>query len=148
MIKFVFVFYFLASSIFAKDTTYGNVLVYSVDKVYDGDTITVTINGYPAIIGEKISVRIYGVDTPELHDKDKVIKAFALFVRDYVRELINKAKRIELRNIRRGKYFRIVAEVFLDGQSLTKLLLKNKFAKPYFGGHKQQWTRKDVILWK
>jgi len=35
-------------------------------SVYDGDTIKVNIANYPAINGEGISIRIRGIDAPEI----------------------------------------------------------------------------------
>ena len=50
---------------------------------------------------------------------------------------------IELRNIKRGKYFRIVADVYLDGNvSYAKEMLKLGLAVPYNGGHKNKvWCK-------
>lgn len=42
--------------------------------------------------------------------------------------------------MKRGKYFRIVAEVRVDGQNLGQLLIEKGLAKPYDGGKKQKWT--------
>ncbi len=42
------------------------VTVSQVVRVYDGDTITVDIAEWPAIVGDDIGVRIRGVDTPVL----------------------------------------------------------------------------------
>jgi len=44
-----------------------------------------------------------------------------------------------LRNIDRGKYFRIVADVYIDGKSLAQMLLTKGLAKVYDGGKKSEW---------
>jgi len=36
---------------------------------YDGDTITFNLPGLHPIIGEKISIRVNGIDTPEIKGK-------------------------------------------------------------------------------
>ncbi len=36
---------------------------------YDGDTITFNLPGLHPIIGEKISIRVNGIDTPEMRGK-------------------------------------------------------------------------------
>ena len=41
------------------------------------------------------------------------------------------ASKIELRNPQRGKYFRIVSEVWIDGESLADMLKKAGLAKDY-----------------
>lgn len=121
----------------SKRTSYGNVIVSKVISVYDGDTFRCNINDFPAIIGQDISIRIYGVDTPEMKDKDPMKKAQAIKARDYVRSRLNKAKKIELRNIQRDKYFRILADVYADNSSISDELIKKGYAKPYFGGTKE-----------
>ena len=51
---------------------------------------------------------------------------------------------IELRDIKHGKYFKIVADVFIDSISLGNMLIKKGFAVPYDGGTKN----KDLsLLW-
>ena len=51
---------------------------------------------------------------------------------------MKNAKRIDLRQVERGKYFRIVADVILDGKSLSEILLKNSLTTSYDGGKKDQ----------
>jgi len=130
---------------YAEEKKYPDVLVHSICRVYDGDTITVNISGYPDIVGKKIGIRINGFDTPEMRDKDPIIKAFAIVVRDYLAAKIKVAKRIELKNIGRGKYFRIVADVYIDGVSVKDDLIKRGYAKPYDGNKKSIWTVDDVL---
>ena len=50
---------------------YGSVRVSRLVYVYDGDTIRVEVDGWPAIIGAGLSIRINGIDTPELLGKEK-----------------------------------------------------------------------------
>ena len=47
---------FISFSCYAKD--YGNVTVSEVTSIYDADTFTVNIEGYPPIVGERIPVRL------------------------------------------------------------------------------------------
>ena len=49
--------------------------------------------------------------------------------------------KIELRNMRRGKYFRIVADVFIDGIDLAQLLITAGLARSYDGGTKSEWCK-------
>jgi len=136
---FVLAFLLVVSSIFASDKTYGNVVVSRIISVYDGDTFKVDIDEWPDIIGSAISVRIYGIDTPELKDKRPQIKKLARKARTVTKYYLTHARRVELRNIRRGKYFRIVAEVYVDGKNLAQILIEQGLAKPYYGGKKEKW---------
>ena len=124
---------------------YDTMLVKNVISCYDGDTIRVDIWGLPDIIGKNISIRISGIDTPELRDKRPEIKALAIEARDLVREYLSNASKIELRNPSRGKYFRIVAALFLDGINISEILLAENLAKEYDGGKKKEWTINENI---
>ncbi len=104
---------------------------------YDGDTITFRIQGVHPIIGENIKVRIRGVNTPEIRGKCEKERLLATEARDFVARVLGKAKKIELRNVARGKYFRIVADVFVDGRNLKVLLLERGLGVPYDGGRKR-----------
>ena len=124
-----------------KDKTYGNVVVSEITSIYDGDTFRCNIKGYPAIIGERMSIRINGIDTPEMKGKgvDEKEKALARKAKQFTVEKLRGAKKIELRNMKRGMYFRILADVYIDGKSLAKMLIKAKFAVAYDGGTKHEW---------
>jgi micrococcal nuclease len=106
------------------------------EKNYDGDTITVQIPGVHPLLGRDISVRVYGIDTPEMKGKSPCEGERAKEARDLVRSLLSGAKNIELRNLQRDKYFRILAEVVADGVSVREKLLGAKLAYPYDGGTK------------
>ena len=122
-----------------KNKTYGNVAISEIVSVYDGDTFTVNIKQYPPIVGEKISVRIYGVDTPEIKGKTVREKEMAIQAKEFVEERFKTARVIELRNLQRDKYFRLLAEVYVDGENLSETLIKQGLGRPYFGNTKQSW---------
>ena len=98
---------------------------------YDGDTITFNIPQVHRLIGKKIRIRLKDIDAPELNSKSECEKKLARQSRSEVARLIQKAGNINLENVRRGHYFRIVADVKLDGRSLGEHLLKMNLARPY-----------------
>ncbi|WP_295899607.1 thermonuclease family protein [uncultured Bdellovibrio sp.] len=116
------------------DTTFRCVKVL---KNYDGDTLTVNIPDVPALIGKNISVRVYGIDTPEVKTKNRCEKEAGRIARNLVATTLKNAKTVELHNVQRDKYFRILADVMVDGRSLKDILLKNNLAYSYDGGTKQ-----------
>ena len=118
---------------------YGTVTVSKVISVYDGDTFRVDINSLPAIVGKNIASRLNGVDTHEIQGKCQYEKDLALKARDFVRDKLVNAKEIKLTKLQRGKYFRVVANVMVDGVSLENELLENKLAYKYTGGKKSSW---------
>jgi endonuclease YncB( thermonuclease family) len=103
---------------------------------YDGDTITFNLPGLHSIIGEKISIRVNGIDTPEIKGKCEKEKYDAQQVRDMVADILKDAEQITLKNMERGKYFRIAADVFVDGESLADMLIEAGMAVRYDGGKK------------
>ena len=117
------------------DTLVCNELV----SVYDGDTFRCNIDGIHPLLGENIGIRINGVDTPEMRDKRIHVKSLALKAKHFALHELRSCELIELRNVKRGKYFRIVADVYVDGINLGKLLIQNGLGKPYGGGRKSKW---------
>ena len=120
---------------------YGSVTVSKIISVYDGDTFRVNIDSLPPLIGKNIPVRLEGVDTPEINGKCQYEKDLALKARDFVRRKLFNATEIKLNDLQRGKYFRIVAKVYIDGVSLEEELLKNGLAYQYKGGKKSSWCK-------
>ncbi|MBT3175285.1 MAG: thermonuclease family protein [Lentimicrobiaceae bacterium] len=120
---------------------YGTVSVSKVISVYDGDTFRVNIDSLPPIVGKNIPIRVNGVDTPEIRGKCQYEKNLALKARDFVRGKLANAKEIKLTNLQRGKYFRVVANVLVDGVSLEQELLDNELAYEYSGGKKLSWCK-------
>ena len=120
---------------------YGTVTVSKVINVYDGDTFRVNIDSLPPIVGKNIRIRVNGVDTPEIRGKCQYEKDLALEARDFVKGKLSNAKEIKLTNLQRGKYFRVVANVVVDGVSLEKEPLDNELAYSYDGGKKLSWCK-------
>ncbi len=129
----------LLSSTVQAVLQYGTVIVSKVISVYDGDTFRVDIASLPPIVGKNIAIRVNGVDTPEIRGKCLYEKNLALEARDFVRGKLANAKEIKLTNLQRGKYFRVVANVLVDGVSLEQELIDNKLAYEYDGGKKLSW---------
>jgi len=105
--------------------------VEKVNSVYDGDTFRCDLKYPPAIGYKDIPIRIRGVDCPEIRGGDEFQQICAKKARQFTELVLSNGKEITLRNIARGKYFRILADVDVDGQDLAKLLLDNGFAQPY-----------------
>ena len=122
------------------DTTFRCV---SYVKNYDADTITVNIKNVPAIIGKNISVRVRHIDSPEMKTTDACEKYAARTAKKLVESLLKSAKRIDLENVMKDKYFRLLADVKVDGKYVKDILLKNNLAYPYEGDTK---TKLDWCL--
>ena len=107
-------------------------------KNYDADTITVDIPNVHPLIGKSISVRIRGVDTPEMKGNLPCERDVALKAKAFVFNKLKNAKFIRLDNVAKDKYFRILADVHADGEDISKGLLQKGYAYPYFGGTKER----------
>lgn len=114
-------------------------------KNYDADTITFNIPHVHPLIGEKISVRVFGVDAPEIKGKNNCEKKKSKEAKLFVENLLKKAQKIDLVNVKRDKYFRILAEVMIDGKSLGSYLKESHMVNAYFGKKKEEtdWCAVD-----
>lgn len=120
----------------AKSFYYKSVNIDEVVSIYDGDTFRVNISSYPDVIGKNMPIRLSGIDTPEIRGKCEKEKKLAYKAREITVQTLRSSKKIELKNIQRGKYFRLIADVYVDDKSLSDILIQNKLAVPYFGGTK------------
>lgn len=113
-------------------------------KNYDADTITVNIPDVHPLIGDKISIRVRHVDTPEIKGQLPCEKEAARIAKKLIENILKNAKRIDLENIDKDKYFRILADVKVDGRFLKDILLKNNLAYHYDGQAKQKidWCKR------
>ena len=135
----IFILCLLSFSIHAK--SYGNVTVSEVTSIYDADTFRVNLGGYPPIIGKRIPIRVLGVDAPEIRGKCDSEKIKARQAKQFTVQALRSAKTIELRSMQRGKYFRILADVYIDGKSLADSLIKSGHARVYDGGKRLGWCK-------
>ena len=110
-----------------------------VERVIDGDTIVISIPNVPEVFGKKISVRIAGIDTPELRANCPYEKGLANRAKDRVEGIIMKGRVVSLFNTKRGKYFRLLADVLVDEQNVAAALVNEGLAVTYSGGKKRDW---------
>ena len=113
-----------------------------VIKVYDADTITIASKlPYDASPLYRLSVRLNGIDTPEMKGKDVSAeeKEAAILARNFVSNLVLH-KYVRLENIESEKYGRILADVYLGDIHLNELLIKERYAVKYDGGTKTKQT--------
>ena len=107
-------------------------------RIYDGDTLTVgtIINNQ----NYKFNVRIAFIDTPEIKTKDILEKQYAIIIRNKLRErLLNQIIQIEI--LKHDKYGRLLSKISHNDEDISKWMLDNEYAKPYYGGKKQIWNK-------
>ncbi len=116
---------------------------WKVIRVVDGDTVQFEALWIPAPIPQRISLRIYGVDTPEKGHRALCPSEAERGQRatDFTRNAITNSTSIRVALIDWDKYGgRVLGDVILDNNvSLRALLIRNGFAREYFGEAKQSW---------
>jgi len=109
-----------------------------VIKVYDADTITIATRlPFKDSPLYRLSVRLNGIDAPEIKGKDvsNEEKEAAVIARDVVSKMILH-KDVVLKNIQTEKYGRVLADVYIDNINLNEYLITHKYAVKYDGGTK------------
>lgn len=104
-------------------------------KVIDGDTFKVYLACSYKLFCKSVSVRVRGIDTPELTSKDFAQKAKAQEAKNFTRNFLTGHK-ITLKRCTRGKYFRLLCDVYADDKNLAEALLGAGLAISYNGGSK------------
>ena len=109
-----------------------------VIRVYDGDTFTM-ISKLPHTEGPiyRFSVRMNGIDSPEIKGKTVNEKELAKKSRDALINLI-LGKIVTLKNVSTEKYGRILADVYIGDLWVNEWMLENNFAVKYDGGTKER----------
>jgi len=132
---------------YLKDIEYANTIAFvppitcgKVVKVYDGDTITVA-SKLPNMDEPiyRFSVRLAGIDTPEIKGKTIHEKELAIDARDALHNLIF-GKMIYFKNVSTEKYGRVLADVYFQDIHVNSWMLERKYAVPYFGGTKKTFV--------
>ena len=107
-----------------------------VIKVYDGDTITIASKlPYKKSPLYRFSVRLNGIDSPELKGVSKKETQMAIISRDKLAEkCLNK--QVTLTEIKREKYGRVLADIHCGGLFLNEWMIEQRLAVKYDGGTK------------
>jgi micrococcal nuclease len=107
-----------------------------VIKVYDGDTITIASKlPYPSSPLYRFSVRLNGIDCPEIKGKDENEKQCAQIAKQEMSDLILN-KIVLLKNVQTEKYGRILADVYIGDLHLNEHMIEKRLAISYDGGKK------------
>jgi micrococcal nuclease len=115
-----------------------------VIKVYDGDTITIAskLPGLKKSPIYKFSVRLNGIDTPEMRGKNDDEKEMAHKARDALSARIF-GKDVFLKNVQTEKYGRLLCDVYLEAENLNLWMIEKRYAMPYDGG-----TKVNPVSWR
>ena len=111
-------------------------------RVIDGDTVAFQANWLPDPLKKELSLRVFGVDTPEkgfrakCPSEDTRGQAATAFTKSQ----INASQKRQIILMDWDKYGgRVLGDLILDGKSLRQLLIANGYAREYYGEAKTSW---------
>jgi endonuclease YncB( thermonuclease family) len=111
-------------------------------RVIDGDTVAFQANWLPDPLKKELSIRVFGVDTPEKGHRAKCPSedARGQAATAFTKDAINKSQKRQVILMDWDKYGgRVLGDVLLDGKSLRVMLITNGFAREYYGEAKTSW---------
>jgi endonuclease YncB( thermonuclease family) len=111
-------------------------------RVIDGDTVAFQALWLPDPLKKELSVRVYGVDTPEkgfrakCPSEDQRGQAATAFTKS----MMNGATTRQVLLMDWDKYGgRVLGDIILDGKSLRAMLISQGYAREYYGEAKTSW---------
>lgn len=113
-----------------------------ITRVVDGDTVAFEANFLPDPLKKELSIRVFGVDTPEKSFRAKCESEAARGqeATEFTKHAVAEAKHTQMVLMDWDKYGgRVLGDVILDGKSLRAELIANGFAREYYGEAKQSW---------
>jgi len=126
----------------AQKTPQGVTYDAKIVRVNDGDTVVIAAPFLPAPLKPELAVRVFGVDTPEkgfraqCPSEDQRGQAATAFTKNAV-ATTQKHQVILYGWDKFGG--RVLGDLILNGVSLRAELIRNGFAREYFGDAKQSW---------
>jgi len=109
-----------------------------VKRVVDGDTIDCVLDlGFSVF--HKCRVRLYAIDTPESRTRNRDEKARGLLAKQFLIDSIKDKKVVLKSKLRdsRGKFGRVLAEVWVNGINVNEDMVKKGHAVRYYGQSKE-----------
>jgi len=132
----------ISTTVDAQKTPQGVIYDFPITRVLDGDTVAFQATFLPPPLKQELSIRVFGVDTPEKGFRAKCPQeeqrgqAASAFTKD----LVSHAQKRQVVIMDWDKFGgRVLGDVILDGKSLREQLITNNYARAYFGEAKQSW---------
>lgn len=144
MTKFTLVFVLGISSglAIAQKTPQGVTYDAKIVRVNDGDTVVISAPFLPAPLKPELAVRVYGVDTPEKGHRaqcpSEAQRGEAATA--FTKNAVASTQKHQVVLYGWDKFGgRVLGDMILNGVSLRAELIKNGYAREYFGEAKQSW---------
>ena len=142
MKKFLLLLAILPLFAFAQKEKAGVTYDVILTRVIDGDTVAFQANWLPDPLKKELSIRVFGVDTPEKSFRAKCPSEAARgeAATAFTKQMINASTKRQIVMMDWDKYGgRVLGDVLLDGKSLRQQLIAQGFAREYYGEAKTSW---------
>ena len=142
MKKFLLLLALLPLFAFAQKEKAGVTYDVVLTRVIDGDTVAFQANWLPEPLKKELSIRVFGVDTPEKSFRAKCPGEAARgeAATAFTKKIINASTKRQIILMDWDKYGgRVLGDVILDGKSLRQQLIAQGFAREYYGEAKTSW---------
>jgi len=141
VIAILIVGFIIANPIFAKEVEMVE-YDFPITRIIDGDTVAFEANFLPDPLKQELSIRVYGVDTPEKSWRAECDEE-ALWGEEasqFTKDMINSATTIQVAIYKWDKFGgRVLGDIIIDGNSLRMALIDNGYAREYYGDKKESW---------
>ena len=133
---------FATTSVLAQKQKDGVTYDANITRVIDGDTVAFEAPFLPEPLKKELSIRVFGVDTPEKGFRAKCPQEDqrGQSATAFTKKMVAQATKRQIILMDWDKYGgRVLGDVILDGKSLRMMLITNGFAREYYGEAKQSW---------
>jgi len=142
MKKLLFSLLLIPCLAFAQKTPKGVTYDAQILRVSDGDTVVIAAPFLPAPLKPELAVRVYGVDTPEKGHRAQCASedARGKAATEFTKSAVNASTQRQVILYSWDKFGgRVLGDIILNGVSLRAELIRNGFAREYYGDAKQSW---------
>jgi len=115
-----------------------------ITRVIDGDTVAFQAPFLPAPLKPELSIRVFGVDTPEkgFRAQCESENARGQAATAFTKAAIAQATKRQIVLMDWDKYGgRVLGDILLNDQSLRQMLIANGYAREYYGEAKTSWCQ-------
>ena len=127
---------------FAQKQKEGVTYNATLTRVIDGDTVAFQALWLPEPLKKELSIRVFGVDTPEKGHRAQCPSedARGQAATAFTKKMVEQATTRQVVLISWDKYGgRVLGDVLLNGQSLRSMLIQQGYAREYYGEAKTSW---------
>ena len=114
----------------------------NITRVIDGDTVAFEAAWLPDPLKKELSIRVFGVDTPEKGHRAQCPSedARGQAATKFTKDMIAASQKRQVVLMDWDKYGgRVLGDVILNGQSLRMMLISKGYAREYYGEAKTSW---------